>query len=175
MAVRSSAWQVKQLTLSRSKASADETPLYAGGQGVRVLPHTRPVTVGWWTMCTPWHKLVSTIQSVLFKGKGDRRKMPTANYGNRGKKSYKKSSTVCGPVVHFSLTCSLIFFFHYNICSFLHRSLQLCKSPPLLIQKKLSSKRGPCASSPPALLTAPTLEQVHLHKHPNAEQGCLLL
>lgn len=34
MAMRSSAWQVKQLILSRSKALADETPPYTGGQGV---------------------------------------------------------------------------------------------------------------------------------------------
>lgn len=139
--MRSSAWQVKELILSRSKALADETPPYAGGQGVEGAAPHMPCEcrlVDHLVHGGPWHKLVSIIQSILFKGRGDRRKMPTANYGNGGKKSYKTSSTVCGPLVHFSLACSLIFFFHYNICSFPHRSLQLCKSPPLLIQKKLS-------------------------------------
>lgn len=97
--------------------------------------------------------------------------MPTANYGNRGEILQKKSSTVYGLLGHFSLTCSLVFFFHYNIFLFPHKLLHLCKSPALLIQKKLSSNRGPCASFPPALLTAPVLGQVHLHEHPNAEQG----
>lgn len=53
------------------------------GREWRVLPNMHPVTVGWWTICTPWHKLVSIIQSVLFKGRGPRRKMPKADYGNR--------------------------------------------------------------------------------------------
>jgi len=74
-----------------------------------------------------------------------------------------------------SLSLAHAFTFFIIICSFTLKSLQLCKSPPLLIQKKLSSKRGACASSPPTLLTAPTLKQVHLHKHPNAEQGRSLL
>lgn len=42
MTVRSSAWQVKQLLLSRSKAVADETPPFADGWGAELVAPYMP-------------------------------------------------------------------------------------------------------------------------------------
>lgn len=84
-AVRCRACQVKQIILSSSKALAGETPLCAGGQGVEGAALHTPCDVDWWTICTSWQKLVSIIQSVLFKGRRGKKKLLRANCGDGGK------------------------------------------------------------------------------------------
>jgi len=83
--VGSSAQQRKQLVLSRNEASANETPAYTVGPGAEGVASDIPCRCWLMGHLTPWGKPVSTIHSFLFRWKGARKKIPTANHGNRGK------------------------------------------------------------------------------------------
>lgn len=109
-AVRSSACQVKQLILSRSKALAGQTPPCAGGQGVEGAALHMPCET---RQVDHLHTMAKTSQYNLICSVQRERRQEENAYSQlwqQWKKSFKKFYSTWSP--NTLLSCLLIFF-HY--------------------------------------------------------------